>query len=110
MLLCFILSRLIQNSCAFVDIGLVWPAERSRAPAAAPGGEVGGRAILHDLNVAETLSAFQDQIEGLTLGIPDVRTNELPLMLQWHTTGVPRRWTRLLRMIAQVVTCYHEHH
>ena len=79
-------------------------------PVAVPAGEAVGRAILRDFNVAETLSTLQDQIEGLTLGIPDVRTDELPLMLQRHTTSVPSRWTRLLRMIAQVVTCYHEHH
>ena len=110
MFLCFILSRFIQNSCAFADIGPVRPIERPRAPAATPGGEIGGRAILRDLTVAETLSTLQEHIEGLTLGIPDVRTDELPLMLQRHTIGVPRRWTRLLRMIAQAVTCYHEHH
>jgi len=110
MLLCFIISKLIQNLCAFADIGPIRPTERPRASAAAPGREIGGRAILRDLNVAKTLLALQDQIEGLTLSIPDVRTDELPLMLQRHTTGVPRRWTRLLRMIAQAVTCYHEHH
>jgi len=110
MFLCFFLSRLIQNSCVLADIGLVRPVARPRASAAAPGGEAVGRAILRDLNVAETLSALQDQIEGLTLGIPDVWTDEFSLMLQRHTTGVPRRWTRLLRMIAQAVTCYHEHH
>ena len=96
MFLCFILSRLIQNSCSLADIGPVRPVARPRASAAAPGGEVAGRAILRDLNVAETLSALQDQIEGLTLGIPDVRTDEHPLMLQRHITGMPRRWTRLL--------------
>jgi len=69
-----------------------------------------GRAILHDLDVVETLLALQDQIEGLTLGISDVRTDELRLRLQRHTTGVLSRWTRLLHMIAQVVTCYHQHH
>jgi len=63
MFLCFILSRLIQNSCAFADIGPVRPAERPRAPAAALGGEIGGRAILHDLTIAETLSALQEHIE-----------------------------------------------
>ena len=63
-------------------------------------GEAIGRAILSDLNISETLAVLQDQIEGLTLGIQDVRTNELPLRLQCHTTGVKSRWTRLLRMIA----------
>jgi len=79
-------------------------------PAAAPAGEAVGRAILRNLDVAETLSALQDHVEGPTLGIPDVRTDELPLRLQRHTTGVPSRWTRLLHMIAQAVTCYHQHH
>ena len=79
-------------------------------PATAPAGEVVGRAILHGLDVAETLTAVQEQVESLTLGIPDVRIEELPLQLQRHTTSVPRRWTLLLRMIAQAVTCYHEHH
>ena len=110
MFLCFILSKLNQNSCALADVGHVRPVACLRVPAIVPAGEAVGRAILHDLNVAETLSALQDQIEGLTLGIPDVRNDELPLMLQQHTTGMPRRWTRLLRMIAQAVTCYHEHH
>ena len=92
------------------DVGPLRPAVRPRAPAVAPAGETAGRVILRDLDVAETLTAVQEQVESLTLGIPDVRIDELPLQLQRHTTGVPRRWTRLLRMIAQAVTCYHEHH
>ena len=99
-----------QNSRVHTDVGLVWPVARLRVPAAAPAGEAVGRAILRDLDVAKTLTALQGQVEGLTLGFLDVRTDELPLRLQRHTTGVPRRWTRLLCMIAQAVTCYHEHH
>ena len=59
-----------------------------------------GKDYLRDLDVAETPSALQDQVEGLTLGILDVRTDELPLRLQHHTIGVLSRWTRLLCMIA----------
>ena len=92
------------------DVGPVHPVVRLRVPAVAPAGEAAGRVILHDLDVAETLTAVEEQVESLTLGIPDVRIDELPLQLQRHTTGVPRRWTRLLHMIAQAVTCYHEHH
>ena len=69
-----------------------------------------GRAILRDLDVAETLSALQDQVKGPTLGILDVRNDELPLRLQRHTTGVPSRWARLLRMIAHAMTFYHQYH
>ena len=53
---------------------------------------------------------MQEQVEILTRGLPDVQIDELPLHMQHHTIGVPRRWTRLLRMIAQIVAYYHEHH
>ena len=92
------------------DIGPVHPAVRPRPPVAAPAVEPARRAVIHDLDDTETLTAVQEQVESLTLGIPDVRIDELPLQLQRHTTRVPRRWTHLLRMIAQAVTCYHEHH
>ncbi|CAA3004317.1 Hypothetical predicted protein [Olea europaea subsp. europaea] len=104
------MQRWVDHMSRHADVGPVRPVARPRVPDVVPTGEAAGRAILRDLNEAETISALQDQIEGLTLGIPDVRIDELPLMLQRHTTGVPRRWTRLLRMIAQAVTCYHEHH
>ena len=71
-----------QNSCAHADVGPIRPVVLLRVSAAAPAGEVVGRAILRDLDVAETLSTLQDRVEGLTPGIPDVRTNELPLRLQ----------------------------
>jgi len=71
-----------QNSCAHVDVEPVRPAVRRRDPMAAPAAEAVGRVVLRDLDVVETLSALQDQIEGLTLGVPDVRTDELPLQLQ----------------------------
>jgi len=79
-----------------------------RAATVVPVGEVVWGVVLHDLDIAETLAVLQDQIEGLTLGIQDVRTDELPLRLQHHTTSV--LWTRLLHMIAQAMTCYHQHH
>ena len=49
-----------QNSCAHADIGPVRPAVRLRVLVAAPTGEVVGRAILRDLDVAETLLELQD--------------------------------------------------
>lgn len=53
---------------------------------------------------------MQGQVENLTRGLPDVQIDELPLPMQQHTIGVPRRWTRLLRMIAHTVAYYQEHH
>ena len=88
------------------DIGPVRP----RSPAAAPAGEPARRVVIRDLDDTETLTAVQEQVESLTRGLPDVQIDELPLQMQRHTIGVPRRWTRLLRMIAQAVTYYHEHH
>lgn len=70
-----------QNSCAHADVGPVQLVVRRRVPAAAPAGEAMGRAILRNLDVAETLSTLQDQVECLTLGILDMRTDELPLRL-----------------------------
>ena len=86
------------------------PATCPRVAAAVPVGEAIGRIVLRDLDIAKTLAVLQDQIEGPTLGIQDVRTDELPLRLQRHTIGVSSRWTRLLRMIAHAVACYHQHH
>ena len=68
------------------------------------------RAVLQDLDLIETLTKLLDHIEGLTLGIPNVRIEELLMRLQHHTIGVPSHWMRLLRMIAQAMTYYHEHH
>ena len=42
------------------DVGPVCPAVRPRVPAAAPAGEAPGRAILCDLDLAETLAAMQE--------------------------------------------------
>ena len=54
------------------DVGPVRPAVRPRPPVAAPAGEPARRVILRDLDDTETLTAVQEQVESLTLGIPDV--------------------------------------
>ena len=76
-----------MNPCTCADVGPVRPMECPRAVVGIPVGEAVGRVVLRDLDIAETLAIFQDQIEGLTLGIQDVRNDELPLRLQRHTTG-----------------------
>ncbi len=92
------------------DVGPVHPVARPRSPVAAPAAEPARRVVIRDLGDTEILAAMQEQVESLTRGLPDVQIDELPLQLQQHTIGVPRRWTRLLRMIAQTVTYFHEHH
>ena len=91
------------------DVGPVRPVARPRSPVAAPAAEPARRVVIRDLGDSEILAAVQEQVESLTRGLPDVQIDELPLQLQRHTIGVPRRWTRLLRMIAQTVTRFHEH-
>ena len=92
------------------DVGPVRRVARPRSPVAAPAAEPARRVVIRDLGDSEILAAVQEQVESLTRGLPDVQIDELPLQLQRHTIGVPRRWTRLLRMIAQTVTYFHEHH
>ena len=92
------------------DVGPVRPVARPGSPVAAPAAEPARRVVIRDLGDTEILAAVQEQVESLTRGLPDVQIDELPLQLQRHTIGVPRRWTRLLRMIAQTVTYFHEHH
>ena len=92
------------------DVGPFCPVARPRSPVAAPVAEPARRVVIRDLGDTEILAAVQEQVESLTRGLPDVQIDELPLQLQRHTIGVPRRWTHLLRMIAQTVTYFHEHH
>ena len=92
------------------DVGPIRPVARPRSPVAAPAAEPARRVVIRDLGDSEILAAVQEQVESLTRGLPDVQIGELPLQLQRHTIGVPSRWTRLLRMIAQTVTHFHEHH
>ena len=68
------------------------------------------RAVLQDLDMAETLTELWKHTEGFTFGISDFRIEELPMQLQHHILGVPNRWMQLLRKIARSVGCYHENH
>ena len=99
-----------MNSCALADVGPVRPAFRPRPPVTVPAEEPARRVIIRDLSDTETLTAVQGQVQNLTRGLLDVQIDELPLPMQQHTIGVPRRWTRLLRMIAHTVAYYQEHH
>lgn len=93
----------------YANVGTIRPVVHAQK-AGEPTKSTVGRAILQDLDLAQTLAEFQQHVEGLTLGILDVQIEDLPMRLQCHTIGVPSRWMRLLRMIAQAVTCYHENH
>ena len=53
---------------------------------------------------------LEENLERLTLDIPDADIDDLPTRYQRSTAGVPGRFSRLLRRVARVVMCYHEHH
>ena len=53
---------------------------------------------------------LEENLDRLTLEIPDADINDLPTRYQRSTTGVPGRFSRLLRTVARAVMCYHEHH
>ena len=56
---------------------------------------------------------LEENLERLTLDIPDAAIDDLLMRYQRSTVdsvGVPGRFSRLLRRVAQAVMCYHEHH
>ena len=52
---------------------------------------------------------LEEKLDRLNLDIPDSVIDDLPLRYQRPTMGVPGRFSRLLRQVAQAVMCYHEH-
>ena len=53
---------------------------------------------------------LEENLERLTLDIPNANIDDLPMRYQRSTVGVPGRFSRLLRRVARAVMCYHEHH
>ena len=58
----------------------------------------------------EDIDEMEENLQCLTMGIPDVTTDKVPRRYQRHTTGISGRFSRLLRRVAQTITCYHEQH
>ena len=52
---------------------------------------------------------LEENLERLTLDIPDADIDDLPMRYQRSTMGVPGRFSRLLRRVARAVMCYHKH-
>ena len=53
---------------------------------------------------------LEENLERLTLDIPNASIDDLPLRYQRPAAGVPGRFSRLLRRVARALMCYHEHH
>ena len=58
----------------------------------------------------DPMGELKENLERLTLDIPNASIDDLPMRYQRHTTGVLGRFSRLLRRVVQAVMCYHEHH
>ena len=58
----------------------------------------------------DPIGELEENLERLTLDIPDASIDDLLMRYQRHTTGVPGHFSCLLRRVVQAIICYHEHH
>ena len=58
----------------------------------------------------DQLGELEDNLERLTLDIPNGDIDDLPMRYPRHTAKVLGHFSRLLRGVAQVIMCYHDHH
>ena len=54
----------------------------------------------------EELIYIEENLQHLTIGIPDMTNDEVPRNYQHHTVGVSGQFSRLLRRVAQAIACY----
>ena len=65
--------------------------------------------MVYHSEAKEELRDLEENLQHLTVCIPDMTTDEIPRCYQRHTTGVSRQLSRLLHRVAQAIACYHEH-
>jgi hypothetical protein len=58
----------------------------------------------------EDYDAIEKNLEGLTIGIPDISIEDILRRYQHHTIGISISLSQLLRRVAREVVCYHERH
>ena len=58
----------------------------------------------------DELTKLEENLDILTLDIPDASIDDLPRRFQRHTAGVLGCFSCLLRRVARAIMCYHEHH
>ena len=56
--------------------------------------------------VEEELGYVEENLQHLTVVIPDVTIDRVPRRYQRHTVGVSKRFSRLLHRVAQAIACY----
>ena len=75
------LSKNKLNFWCNADISRIQPVKEPESEVDVPAERAVGRAVLQDLDMAETLTELQKHIEGLTFGIPYFRIEEIPMQL-----------------------------
>ena len=98
----YFLCLVMRLECFHADVGVARPGGTSPLDRG-----VGARFVLQGDDVTGDL---EENLERLTLDILDASIDDLPLRYHSPTAGVPGRFSKLLRRVAQAVMCYHEHH
>jgi hypothetical protein len=80
-----------------------------RPPGSSPIQRRGERGVVAGVAVMD-LEAIEQNLEGLTMNVPDATVDELPRHYQRHTVGVSASIGRLLHKVARAVVCYSEQH
>ena len=62
--------------------------------------------MVYHSEAKEELGDLEENLQHLTVGIPDVATDKVPKCYQRHTVGVSERFSRLLCRVAQAIACY----
>ena len=53
---------------------------------------------------------LEENLESLTLDIPNAAIDDVPMRYQRHTARVSSCFSRLLCRVARAIMCYYEHH
>ena len=62
--------------------------------------------MVYRSEVEEELGYVEENLQHLTMGIPNVATDRVPGHYQHHTIGVFERFSRLVHRVAQAIACY----
>ena len=93
---------MMRHVCLHADVGA------ARLGGASPlDRRAGAHFVPHGDDITEEL---EENLERLTLDIPDADINDLPTRYRRSTMGVPGKFSKLLHRVARPVMCYHKHH
>ena len=62
--------------------------------------------MVYRFEAEEELGELEENLQHLTVGIPNVATDRVPRHYQCHIVGVFEWFSRLLHRVAQAIACY----